>query len=123
MSIKSDTLFGIIENAKDAGADLIYTDIPEKTSRVFRWIATNPEKALAIAGLVVSFLRASQSLIVTQRVRSEQLRQDYRYYDPNNHIHWDLCRKLNNHDKEEILRRCKNGESVYDILRSINAIR
>ena len=118
-----DSVFCFVENCKDAGYDLIFVDIPEKSQKVFTWALNNPDKAIAIFGFGISFLRAIQSLAVSQRVYSERLRQDYRYYDSSNQVHWDLCRKLSNHDKSEILRRRKNGEDVYDILYSMNAIR
>lgn len=115
--------FGFVENCKDAGYDLIFADIPEKSQKALTWVLNNPDKAIAFIGIGISFLRATQSLVVSQRVRSERLRQDYRYYDSSNQVHWDLCRKLTNHDKSEILRRRKNGEDVYDILHSMNVIR
>lgn len=119
----SDRLYGFIENCKDAGFDFFFNDIPNKIGKIASWIGRNPEKAAAYAGIAISILRASQSIVVSQRVRNEQLRQDYRYYDPSNHIHWDLCRKLSNYDKTEILRRRKNGEDVYDILKDLRAVR
>lgn len=123
MAINTNNLYGIIENLKDATIDLIKFDIPQKTSRLIAWAVTNPEKAIAIGGLVVSFLHASQSLVVSQRVRSENLRRDYTYYDPKTHTRWDLCRRLNNYEKQEILKRRRDGEDAYDILKSMNAIR
>ena len=116
-------LFGFIENCKDTGYDLIFADIPEKSRKALTWVLNNPDMAITIFGLGISFLRATQSLVVSQRVYSERLRQDYRYYDSSNQVQWDLCRKLSNHDKSEILRRRKNGEDIYDILYSMNAIR
>lgn len=115
--------FSFVENCKDAGYDLIFVDLPEKSQKVFTWILNNPDKAIAFIGIGISFLRATQSLVVSQRVHSERLRQDYRYYDSSNQVHWDLCRRLTNRDKSEILRRRKNGEDIYDILHSMNAIR
>ena len=118
----SKVIYAFTENSKDALID-IAGDISAKVIKAANWMLNNPE--LVIGGLtsLTMLLRASRLLVVSQRVYSERNRINHTYYDPHTGHHWDLRRKLNNNDRIEISRRSKDGEDMYDILRSMGVLR
>jgi len=118
----SKVVYAFTENSKDALID-VAGDISAKVIKAANWILNNPE--LVIGGLtsLTMLLRASRSLVVSQRVYSERNRINHTYYDPHTGHHWDLRRKLSNNDRIEISKRSKDGEDMYDILRSMGVLR
>lgn len=114
-------LYGIVENFKDCGIDII-DDGKDYIFKGANWILNNPDKVALFTTTAIAFLKASQSLIVTQRMYSERNRIDHTFYDPHTGHRWNLRRKLSNYDRYEIDRRIKNGDMMYDILRDLGVI-
>lgn len=97
-------------------------DVKASITKGISYICNNPEKIGVAIGATTALLRASQSIVVSHRVKSEQRRMERSYYDPSSRMHWDLRRKLNNYEKSELIRRRKNGENSYDILRDFGVL-
>lgn len=97
-------------------------DFKQFVAKGISYICNNPEKILVAISSVAAVLRASQSIVVSHRVKTERKRMERSYYDPSSRMHWDLKRKLNNYEKSELIRRRKDGENVYDILHDFGAL-
>lgn len=87
------------------------------------WGVNNPEKVIAVAGIAVAAMKASQSLVVSHRVKAERQRIDHTYYDPSTGFHWELRRAATNADRAKILERKANGEQIVDILKDLKLIK
>lgn len=87
------------------------------------WGFENPEKVVMILGISASILKASQSLIVSHRVRMERARIDHTWYDPSTGMHWQLCRKATNADRAMILKMKQSGMDAYTILKQLRLIK
>lgn len=94
----------------------------EKGGLLLDWVIDNPGEAVAVGGLIVTGLKASQSLVVSHRHNKERRRIDYTYYDPSSGFHWDLRRKATNNDRREITRRKQLGEDTFTILNDLRLI-
>ena len=97
--------------------------VSDTVQKGIEWGIGNPEKVVAGIGIGIAVLKASQSLVVSHRVKMERRRIDHTYYDPSTGFHWDLVRKATNADRAQILERKKNGESIVTILKDLKLIK
>lgn len=114
-------IYRVISNAIDTGID-IFNDTGVKINKIKNWVIENPQASISIISSIALLLRASQSLVVSQRVYSERHRKDYTYYDRSSGHRWKLRRKLNNTDRAIIDHRKKNGDEVFNILSDLGVI-
>ena len=110
-----------IQSIFDKGIDII-SNTGEKAKKALDWMNENPQATLSIVGSIALLLRASQSLVVSQRVYSERNRSDRTFYDRHTGYRWQLRRKMNNNDLAIINRRRKDGDDMYDILYDLRLI-
>ena len=104
-------------------ATAMWNSAKQGVSDAIQWGMEHPTEVVAIISVSAAVLKASQSLVVSHRVKAERARIDHTYYDPSTGMHWDLCRKANNNDRAMIMQRKANGEDVYSILRDLRLIK
>ena len=92
-------------------------------SRALEFANRNRELIVIGAPVLIATIKSGQSLVVNRRLRNERSRIDHTYYDPSTGMHWELRRKATNADRAEILRRKKDGQDVYTILRQMKLIK
>jgi hypothetical protein len=97
--------------------------VVDKGGQLYEWGINNPEKIIAGIGVGTMFLRATQSLVVSHRVKMQHDYASRTYYDPSSRLRWDLCRKMTNADRIEITNRRAAGESIVDILKDRKLIK
>lgn len=110
-----------IDNIINNGID-IYNNATEKIHKAGKWALSNPQTFISILSSIAILLRASQSIVVSHRLRSENRRADYTYYDRRSGHRWELRRKLTNRDRAVIDRRKSSGDDMYDILSDLGVI-
>lgn len=115
--------FENVKNDIREKANAMFESVQTKASQAVQWGIDNPEKIIAFIGATAALMKASQSLMVNHRLRSERARIDHTYYDPSTGFHWDLCRKATNNDRIQIMSRRTNGEDIYNILRDLKLIK
>lgn len=114
------TIEELIDERKPSKWDLFKQDFKEKKQKFFDWIGKQSLTELitaltAIFGLVAMIFKTFKP---TAEDKARK-RIDYSYYDPSTGIRWELKRKLNGLEKEELDYRRRNGEPVGEILRDL----
>lgn len=110
-----------VEKARETGTD-IWNNTRDKAHKAGNWVIEHPQTSISILTSIALLLRASQSLVVSHRIRSERNRIDRTYYDRSSGHHWQLRRKLTNTDRAVIDRRKKRGDDMFDILSDLGVI-
>lgn len=100
--------------------------VKAKVSSAWRWCVANKADlivlvplGLATVGRVKKEFFPAKATSVTARERD---RVDRNYYDPTTGMNWTLRRPLKNWEKEELLRRRRNGEYTETILRDMRVL-
>lgn len=114
-----------IENVKTEICDFANKAKNEATraaNDAVEWAIDNKELVIAMIPVAIAAIKTGQSLAVNHRVKMERKRIDHTYYDPSTGMHWDLKRVATNNDRVVIMKRRKNGDEIYDILRDMKLI-
>lgn len=110
-----------IDYIVDRGTD-IYHDTGDTIHKIGSWAVDNPQATVSIISSIALLLRASQSFVVSHRIKSEHRRADFTYYDRYSGHRWQLRRRLTNYDRAVIDRRKRRGDDTYDILSDLGVI-
>jgi len=100
-----------------------FKNAKEKINGAMDWAFDNPEKAAAAVASMAGLMRASQSLVVSHRIKNERRYAERRFYDNRTHTTWSLRRPLTNNEKYIIQMRQGIGESAFDILSDMGVLR
>jgi hypothetical protein len=115
--------FDDLKQAVLDGANKVCNTVVDKGGQLYEWGINNPEKIIAGIGVGTMFLRATQSLVVSHRVKMQHDYASRTYYDPSNRLRWDLRRRMTNADRIAITNRRAAGESIVDILQDLKLIK
>lgn len=87
------------------------------------WCCDNKADLIVLVPLGLATLKGVRNMAPKKSVTQiERERVDRNYYDPTTGINWTLKRPLRTWEKEELVRRRRNGEYTESILREMRVL-
>lgn len=100
--------------------------VKSKISAAWNWCVKNKADLIVLVPLGLATVGRIKKEFFPAKVTSvtarERDRVDRNYYDPTTGMNWTLRRPLKNWEKEELLRRRRNGEYTETILRDMRVL-
>lgn len=99
----------------------------EKTEDTLNWIYNNKEMVVIAAPVVAGALKVTAKAVggaMRSHNQDKAIKnRDMRCYDPSQGHYWELKRKLSSNEWMRVNDRHKKGESLGDILSSMNVLK
>lgn len=93
-------------------------------SNGWRWCCDNKADLIVLVPLGLATLKGVKNTMAPKKsvTQIERERVDRNYYDPHTGVNWTLKRPLRTWEKEELMRRQRNGEYTETILRDLRVL-
>lgn len=92
-------------------------------SNGWKWACDNKADLIILVPLGLATIKGVQNALPKKSVTQiERERVDRNYYDPSTGVNWTLKRPLHTWEKEELMRRRRNGEYTETILRDLRVL-
>lgn len=108
-----------VESIEPTKIDKVKMFMSKRWQETKKFAIEHKEEIIVSIPVVIGVTRSLYKTFRPTVYEQERKRIDHTYYDPSTGIHWELKRKLTNHERAELDRRRRNGEPVIDILKSM----
>ena len=114
-----DNVIEFIDSVEPTKGEKFKRWFADKYQRGKNLVLEHGKETVAIAATVTGIAVTAYKTFKPTVYEQERKRIDTTYYDPSTGLHWELKRKLTNHEREELDERRRDGESVGEILRDM----